>query len=137
MTAFMSPIERWPDDIYAPEKLKYVCNQTSQFFEIVAPLHEYDADDVRVDLSRGQVIILLSREYGETSNSWKEYYCEVPIPADTKRNKAYVEISPGILTVRLTKKWRWFKRMGSLAQCLKKVFTKRFGQDWNLNSLDA
>jgi HSP20 family molecular chaperone IbpA len=121
MTAFMTQIERWPDKNYVPEELDYVCNQTLESYEIIAPLHGFKAHDVRVDLSHGHVIILLSHEYDTTSSSQKEYYCEVPIPADAKGNAATIEISANVLTVRLNKKSRVFNRISAVSRRLKKI----------------
>lgn len=137
MTSFISPIERWPDNNYAPKELEYVWNQSPTSHKIITPLHGYKAQDVRVDISRGHVIILLSRDYGMASSIREEYYCEVPIPADAKRNKAYVEITTHFLIVRLDKKQRFFRRAVSTVVNFKNYFALVFRIGLNSNRLDG
>ena len=132
MTSFISPIERWHDNNYAPKELEYLCSQTPTSHKIITPLHGYKAQDVRVDISHGHVIILLSSDYGSDFSMRQEYYCEIPIPADAKRRKAFVEISPYCLVVQLDKKQSVFKRAISLAVNLKQFFALIF--KFSLNS---
>ncbi len=119
MKAFMSPIERWPDNNYVPKTLDYAWKHSPDFHEIIAPTHGFDSRDVRVDLSRGYVIILLSRDYGAASLIDEEYYCEVPLPVDSKRNEAYLEIGANFLIVRLNKR-------GTLLEQIVSAVLRRF-----------
>jgi hypothetical protein len=101
MLGIMSSIERWPDNNYTPEALDYVCIVTSSSFQIITRLHGYAVDDVHVDLSRGYIMILITRDDFSLSPEQKEYYCEVPILADARQNVARVEIKGDYLTVSL------------------------------------
>jgi hypothetical protein len=133
MTAFISPIERWPDRNYAPEPLVYICKQTPDAWVITAPMHGFAAEDVRLDLSRGHILILLSQQ---ENAGGLEYYCEVPIPPDANAKEAYIEITANWLAVRLNQKsgmlnsLAWFVRSvrNDLALCL--------GKGWSLETLD-
>src|SRR5215510_9206262 len=78
---FISPIERWEDDNYKPQALDYLFTQKSDSSEIVAPLHGFSPQDVHVDISRGQVLILLS-DHWMAYPKRQEYYCEVPLSSD-------------------------------------------------------
>ena len=104
MLGIISPIERWSDSNYAPEALDYVCVVTSTSFQIITRLHGYAADDVHVDLSRGCVIILITRGDFSLLPEKQEYYCEVPISADARQNVAQVEIKGDYITVSLERK---------------------------------
>ena len=101
MFGIMSSIERWPDNNYAPEALDYVCIVTSTSFQIITRLHSFAANDVHVDLSRGCVMILITRDHAALSVAPHEYYCEVPIPAGARQNVAQVEIEGDYVTVTL------------------------------------
>lgn len=102
LSTWVSPFERWSDDNYAPLHLGYVAHSTDDAFEIVAELHGFAPSEVFVDLHRGHVILLLSRaSSGEAE--LREYYNEVPIPADVRANKAQVQITSNMLIVRLQK----------------------------------
>ena len=114
MATFISPIERWADDNYAPYELDYLYSQKTDSCEIVAPLHGFEARDVYVDISRGHLIILLSHD-DIPYPARQEYYCEVPLPPDVKHKGAYVEIGANFLTVHLSQKRSVFKRVVSVA----------------------
>jgi HSP20 family molecular chaperone IbpA len=98
---FMSKIERWPDDNYAPLVLDAHWHETSGTWQLIASKCECRPEDVRVDLCGGNVIILISREqYGDT----EEYYCEVSIPQNACSHTARIDIDAGHITVTLEKK---------------------------------
>ncbi len=99
---WLSPFERWDDENYAPRHLHHVSRSTDTTFEVMAELHGFAASEIFVELHRGQVIILFSRPAKETTDT-VEYYCEVPIPTDTRADEANVEITPDLLVVRLHK----------------------------------
>ena len=111
---FISPIERWADNNYAPYDLEYFYTQKSESSEIIAPLHGFKPQDVHVDISRGQMIILLSDRWMAYS-SREEYYCEVPLPSDVSYKNAYLEIGSQFLTIHLNKKQSVFQRAVSAA----------------------
>src|SRR5690349_9579164 len=71
---FISPIERWADDNYAPNDLEYSYTQKSESSEIVAPLHGFNPQDVHVDISHGRAMILLSDHWMAYAKR-EEYYC--------------------------------------------------------------
>lgn len=126
MNSFLSPIERWPDNNYSPKELEYIWNQTPTTHKIITPLHGYKPQDVRIDISRGHLIILLSQDYGAVFISKEEYYCEIPIPADANQRKAYVEISPQFLIIRLDKKQSALKEAISVATNVKNYLALMF-----------
>ena len=101
MLRIMSSIERWPDNNYAPQALDYVCILTPTKFQIITRLHGHAADDVHIDLSRGCVMILITRDDFSISPEQPEYYCEVPILADVRQHIAQVEVEGDYLTVSL------------------------------------
>lgn len=123
MTGFISPIERWSDINYAPKELQYIWNQSPTTHKFMMPLHGYEAGDVRVDISREHVIVLLSRDYGAPFITREEYYCEIPIPVDANGKKAYVEVSAHFLIIQMEKKQRVLKRVVSAVLNLKRYFT--------------
>lgn len=133
MSGFMSPIERWGDRNYAPAALTYVFVHAPGAYRIVAPLHGFHARDVKVDLVRGHVIILLAREYRAGANLPREYYCEVPIPADADDHQAAIDIHARTLTVRLEKR---SSRLQTFVRRLKQDAALLLGQGWMLDSLD-
>ena len=100
----MSSIERWPDQNYAPQALDYMCTVAPRSLQIITLLHGYAAEDVHVDLARGCAIILIARDEHMASAESHEYYCEVPIPPDTKPNIAHVEIKGDFVTIHLERK---------------------------------
>jgi HSP20 family molecular chaperone IbpA len=128
-TIGLSPFERWSDDNYAPHPLEYVWDKTPDEYKLFAHLHGFGAQDVHVDLCRGHVIILLSRNYDLASVRQEEYYCEVPIPTGAQRNKALVEIKGDLLTIRLSrKKGNLFLRIASEIAHLGTDFGLPFGK---------
>jgi hypothetical protein len=114
----ISPIERWPDNNYAPDELDVICNETPRTYEIVTSLYGFTAQDIYVDLRHGRVIILFSSGVGQ------EYYAEVPIPAQADGTAAYVDVGPNFLTVSLDKK------IGKIATFRSAV--RRFWEDLRL-----
>jgi HSP20 family molecular chaperone IbpA len=113
MSGFMSPIERWPDANYEPRKLDYSWERYPEGYAIVAPLHGFKDHEVRVDLSRDHVIVLLSQDYSAAAPMRTEYYCEVSIPADADGSKAYVEVEGGRVVILLNRKQGLFKNLRS------------------------
>ncbi len=111
---FISPIERWADDNYAPNDLEYSYTQKSESSEIVAPLHGFSPQDVHVDISHGRAMILLSDHWMAYAKR-EEYYCEVPLPSDVSSKGAYLEVGSQHLTVRLQRKQSVFQRAVSAA----------------------
>jgi HSP20 family molecular chaperone IbpA len=114
---FISPIERWADHNYAPDDLEYLFTQKSESSEIIAPLHGFSPQDVHVDISRGQVLILLS-DHWMAYPKRQEYYCEVALPSDVTYKNAYLEVGNKHLTIHLQRKQSVFQRAVSAA-CLK------------------
>ncbi|MFN8372927.1 MAG: Hsp20/alpha crystallin family protein [Anaerolineae bacterium] len=137
MAGIMSPIERWADSNYAPRELVYVWNQHPAHYEIITPLHSFRAQDVRVDLSRGHVIILLSRDYKLIAGKGMEYYCEVPLPPDANRSEAVLEISADLLTIRVSRKHGGFTRFVSNARRFRSDMALLFGKSWNFGRIDS
>jgi HSP20 family molecular chaperone IbpA len=133
MTAFVSPIERWPDRNYTPEPLEYICKQTSDAWVVTAPMHGFGAEDVRIDLSRGHILILLREQDNGAS---LEYYCEVPIPPETNGKEAYIEITANWLTVRLNQKSGMLNSLAWFVRSLRNDLALCFSKDWTLESLD-
>ncbi len=115
MASFISPIERWADNNYAPYELDYLYHQKPGSSEIVAPLHGFQARDVHVDMSHGHVIILLSLSDGGDYPRRQEYYCEVPLPSGLKLQEAYLEIGPYFLSIHLIPKQSVLKRAVTMA----------------------
>jgi HSP20 family molecular chaperone IbpA len=111
---FISPIERWADNNYAPNELGYLFTQKSELSEIIAPLHGFSPQDIHVDISRGQVIILLS-DHWMAYPKRQEYYCEVPLPSDVTYRNAYLEVGSKHLTIHLQRKQSVFHRAVSAA----------------------
>ncbi|MBL8162995.1 MAG: Hsp20/alpha crystallin family protein [Anaerolineae bacterium] len=104
MTSFINPIERWPDKNHMPRTLAYAWTHYPDCHELIAPMHGFAAHDLRVELNRGHVIILLAQDEGEEATTRREYYCEVPIPPDADGNAADVEIASDFVTVRLARR---------------------------------
>lgn len=136
MTAFVSPVERWPDRNYAPEVLAYVSQRTPESFTITTTLHGFDAEDVRIDLSRGCVLILLSPKDNLSAYRRKEYYCEIPVPEDINGNEACVEISIALLTIRLNPKSGVLNGLSYRLRSFRNDLALCFGKGWSLESLD-
>src|SRR6478672_2294965 len=90
MSAYISPIERWADKNYAPKELVYLYHQNTDSSDIVASLRGFQPQDVHVDISHGNLIILLSDDPAYPSRP--EYYCEVPLAPDVSHKDAYLEI---------------------------------------------
>ncbi len=105
-----SPIERWLDSNYAPYRLDVTVEQTTDSYFVIAPLHGFDTPDVHVDLCRGHVIILLAHE--DVTSDDREFYAEVPIPADARPDRALVNTTADSLTVTLGRKVNVFRRAG-------------------------
>lgn len=100
-SSIISPIERWPDENYAPQALRYATSLTRESFRITTPLHRFDPDQVRVDLNGGRVIVLLSADDRAETGQVHEYYCEVPIPEGVAHDTAYVQTEKDSLTVSM------------------------------------
>ncbi len=134
-SAFISPIERWPDTNYAPQELEYVVNHYSNVTEVIAPLHGFDPDDVQIDISRGHLLILMSYIGRTVYPSRQEFYCEVPLPMDVKEHEAVAEFSSGFITVRLDKKPVPVKQAASLGRAFKNGLTL-LCKGWTLGRFD-
>jgi hypothetical protein len=135
-STFISPIERWVDNNYAPYELDYVYNANTESSEIIAPLHGYQARDVHVAITRGTVIILLSDDEDVTCPSRQEFYCEIPLPPDINKRDAVVEIDTHFLTVRLMKRQVFVTRVASIARRCYNGFAFLLGKSWNFGRLD-
>ena len=133
---FISPIERWTDNNYAPYELDYVYRQNTETSEIIAPLHGFREQDVHVAITRGHVIILLADDDDIAQFARQEFYCEVPLPPDVRQNDAFVEIDTHFLTIHLIKKQLIFKRVTSAVRRCKNSFAFLIGKNWNLGRLD-
>jgi hypothetical protein len=133
---FISPIERWPDNNYAPYELDYIYTQNSESSEIVAPLHSFRPQDVHVAITRGHIIILLADDEDKAYFERQEFYCEVPLPPDMQKNDAFVEIDSHFLTIHLIKKQVFLKRAVSTALRCRNSFAFLLGKRWNLGRLD-
>lgn len=133
---FISPIERWSDNNYAPYDLDYIYNQNTDTCEIIAPLHGYRAEDVHVAITRGSIIILLCDDEDLAWSARQEFYCEVPLPPDVWQKDAVVEIDTHFLTVRLVKRQLFYKRAVSAARRCRNSFAFLFGKSWNFGRLD-
>jgi len=133
---FISPIERWPDDNYAPYELDYVYNQNTGSSEVIAPLHGFRPQDVHIAITRGQIIILLSDDEDIATFERQEYYCEVPLPADVRKSDAFVEIDGRFLTIHLIRKQLLIQRVVSAAVRFRNSFAFLMGLRWNFGRLD-
>ena len=133
---FISPIERWTDNNYAPYELDYIYHQNTETCEIVAPLHRFREQDVHVAITRGHVIILLADDEDVARFSRQEFYCEVPLPPDVRQNDAFIEIDTHFLTIHLIKKQLVFKRIASTVRRCRNSFAFLVGRGWNLGRLD-
>lgn len=98
-----SPIERWEDENYAPHVLNFAWDTTPESYQIIAPIDGFKASDVHVDLRGDHVIILLSRTH-RGGSALQEYYREVEIPTDARKDVAWLEIDKEFLTVTLRRK---------------------------------
>ena len=134
--SFISPIERWSDNNYAPYELDYLYNHKTESVEIVAPLHGFHPDDVHIDISRGKMIILLSNGYEGAFQARQEYYCEIPLASEVQQGGFYIEIGTSFLTIRLDKRKSVLKRAASAAYIFKNGFALLFGCNWNFGRLD-
>jgi HSP20 family molecular chaperone IbpA len=125
----ISPIERWPDENYAPDDLDFVCNETPRTYEIVASLNGFTAQDIHVDLRHDLVIFLL------TSGAGREYYAEVPVPTHADGTAAYVDIGPNFLTVSLDKKIGRIASFSAAVRRFREDLRLVFGSGWTLGRL--
>jgi HSP20 family molecular chaperone IbpA len=132
----ISPIERWSDDNYAPQPLRFIERHTNDHTEIIAPLHGYDARNVHVDLLRNQVIILLSPDYSASQPAGQEYYCEVPLQNGIKRDHCTLEVNNGYLTVILSKQSNPLRQAFNGVRQLKNSLGLLVGKGWRLNHLE-
>jgi HSP20 family molecular chaperone IbpA len=132
----ISPFERWADDNYAPDELRFIERYTSDQYEIIAPLHGYEEPDVHVDLARGHVIILLSQDYTAPGFNGREYYCEVPIPDGFDTQELALEISQGYLTVRLNRAQTALRLAASGLRRLARGLGLVAGGGWRLRHLE-
>jgi len=135
-STFISPIERWSDNNYAPYELDYVYNQNTNTCEIIAPLHGYRSQDVHVAITRGSIIILLSDDEDFAWSARQEFYCEIPLPPDVSKNDAYVEIDTHFLTINLVKRQLFLRRVASLSYRCWNSFAFLLGKGWNFGRLD-
>ena len=134
-SSIISPIERWPDENYAPHALPYATYRTSDSFRIATSLHQFQPDQAQVDLNGGRVIILLSADDKTKAGQPYEYYCEVPIPEGVAQDTAYVQIEKGSLTVSMfvKKEAAGFKRLIPDMYWIKKALGRIFsgvGEVW-------
>ncbi|MEP6984901.1 MAG: hypothetical protein ABI970_04860 [Chloroflexota bacterium] len=134
MSAYISPIERWADKNYAPKELVYLYHQNTDSSDIVASLRGFQPQDVHVDISHGNVIILLSDDPAYPSRP--EYYCEVPLAPDVSQKDAYLEVGAHFLTIRLHRKCSVLKPLTSLLYGFKNGFALFFGCRLNFGRLD-
>jgi HSP20 family molecular chaperone IbpA len=136
MSRMFSPIERWEDENYAPRELNIWWNKTPEFYQIIAPIEGFKASDVHVDLCRDHIIILLSHTEGGDS-ALQEYYREVEVPADARKNVAWVEIDKEFLTVTLrTKETNPFKRLLGFLSQSRRGSGLLTGRGWKLEHLE-
>ena len=133
---FISPFERWPDHNYAPYELDYVYNQKTDSSEIIAPLHGFRPQDVHITLTRGQLIILMADDEDIAHFERQEFYCEVPLPPDARKNTAVVEFDGRYMTIRLLRHQALMQRVASAVHCCRNSFAFLVGMGWNLGRLD-
>jgi hypothetical protein len=133
---FINPFERWPDHNYAPYELDYVYNQNTESSEIIAPLHGYRPQDVHIAITRGQIIILMADDEDIAHFERQEFYCEVPLLPDARKNTAVVEFDSHFMTIRLLRKRALNQRMRSVATRCRNSFAFLLGIRWNLCRLD-
>jgi HSP20 family molecular chaperone IbpA len=132
---FMSPIERWSDENYTPQPLSYTLHRSATTTEIIAPLHGFASEDVRVDLHGERVIILLSRADDTPLARCAEYYCEITLPANVNANAADVEITSELLIVRLAhRSLRTTGLKNAINRALEQLLP--FANGWRLGRLD-
>ena len=133
---FLSPFERWPDHNYAPYALDYVYNQKTDSSEIIAPLHGFRPQDVHITITRGQIIILMADDEDIARFERQEFYCEVPLPPDARKNTAVVEFDGRFMTIRLLRKRALMQRVASAAHRCRNSFAFLLGLRWNFGRLD-
>lgn len=113
----ISPLERWEDDNYQPIPLKVEFLNTETHFLVKAELPGVSAEQVKVDLCRGTLFILVSPKADNGTS--EEQYVEVSIPSSYRTDKARMVFSHGALIIVVaTRRPEILKRLRSALTAL-------------------